>query len=148
MVGQGDEPPEKTVEEIQLEAEEEIARAAHLTRDAERGKRHNGLQDNSGASDDEPRDATPLRRYRSKFNRRCPIDRGRLRDRSRSIREEISQNEYQGEQVHRMPAHNALASRMLIDQLTFHLPKDNEEINAVDPVFNCNGEVRGHKLDH
>jgi hypothetical protein len=49
------EPPEKTVEEIQWEAEEEIARAAHLARDAERGKRNNGLQDDSGAYDDEPR---------------------------------------------------------------------------------------------
>jgi hypothetical protein len=29
-----------------------------------------------------------------------------------------------------MPAHNALASRMLIDQITTHLPKDNEEVNA------------------
>jgi hypothetical protein len=28
-----------------------------------------------------------------------------------------------------MLAHNALASRMLIDQLTPHLPKDNEEVN-------------------
>jgi hypothetical protein len=29
-----------------------------------------------------------------------------------------------------MPAHNALASRMLIDQLTPHLPKDNEGFNT------------------
>jgi hypothetical protein len=43
MMGKGDELPEKTIEEIQWEAEEEIARAAHLARDAERGKRHNGL---------------------------------------------------------------------------------------------------------
>jgi hypothetical protein len=43
MVGKGDELPEKTIEEIQWEAEEEIARAAHLARDAERGKRHNDL---------------------------------------------------------------------------------------------------------
>jgi hypothetical protein len=46
------------------------------------------------------------------------------------IREEIDQNEYQGEQVYRTPAHNALASRMLINQITPHLPKDNEEVNA------------------
>jgi hypothetical protein len=38
MVGQGEEPPEKTVEEFQQEAEVEIARAAHLARDAEREK--------------------------------------------------------------------------------------------------------------
>jgi hypothetical protein len=43
MVGQGEEPPEKTIEEIQREVEEEIAWAAHLARDAERGKRHNSL---------------------------------------------------------------------------------------------------------
>jgi hypothetical protein len=29
-----------------------------------------------------------------------------------------------------MPTHNALASRMLIDQITTHLPKVNEEVNA------------------
>jgi hypothetical protein len=61
-----------------------------------------------------------------------------------------------------MLAHNSLASRMLIDQLTPHLPKDNEEVNVhvkslqamldaatvVDPVLDRDGEVRGHKLDH
>jgi hypothetical protein len=39
-VGRGDQPPEKTAKEIQWQAEEEIARAAHLARDVERGKRH------------------------------------------------------------------------------------------------------------
>jgi hypothetical protein len=29
-----------------------------------------------------------------------------------------------------MPTHNALASRMLVDQITLDLPKDNEEVNA------------------
>jgi hypothetical protein len=38
--------------------------------------------------------------------------------------------EYQEEQVYHTPVQNALASRMLIDQLTSHLPKDNEEVNA------------------
>jgi hypothetical protein len=48
---------------------------------------------------------------------------------------------------------------MLIDQLTPHLPKDNEEVNAhihamldaatmVDPALDCNDEVWGHKPDH
>jgi hypothetical protein len=46
------------------------------------------------------------------------------------IRDKIDRIEYQGEQVYRTPAQNALASRMLVDQLTPHLPKDNEEINA------------------
>jgi hypothetical protein len=57
---------------------------------------------------------------------------------------------------------NALASRMLIDQLTLHLPKDNEEVNAhvkclqamldaaimVDPTLDRDDEAWGHKPDH
>jgi hypothetical protein len=43
MVGNGEECREKTVEEIQREAEGEITRAAHLAREAKRGKRHNGM---------------------------------------------------------------------------------------------------------
>jgi hypothetical protein len=43
MVMQGDEPPKKTIKEIQQEAEEELDWAVRLARDAERGKRHNGL---------------------------------------------------------------------------------------------------------
>jgi hypothetical protein len=61
MMGNGVELPEKTVEEIQREADEEIAHAACLAREAERGKRHSSLQDDSGASDDEPRDGAPTR---------------------------------------------------------------------------------------
>jgi hypothetical protein len=43
MVGNKEEPPEKIIEEIQRETEQEIARAARLAREDERGKRHNGL---------------------------------------------------------------------------------------------------------
>jgi hypothetical protein len=43
MVGQGEEPPEKTIKEIQWEVEDKIVRVARLARDAERGKRHNDL---------------------------------------------------------------------------------------------------------
>jgi hypothetical protein len=43
MVQNGEVPQEKTVEEIQLEAEEEIAHAACLAWEATKGKRHNGL---------------------------------------------------------------------------------------------------------
>jgi hypothetical protein len=57
---------------------------------------------------------------------------------------------------------NALASRMLIDQLTPHLSKDNEEVNThvkqlqamldattvVDPILDRDDEARGHALDH
>jgi hypothetical protein len=38
--------------------------------------------------------------------------------------------EYPREQVYRTLAQNALASRMLIDQLTPHLSKDKGEVNA------------------
>jgi hypothetical protein len=46
------------------------------------------------------------------------------------LHEEIGQIEWHGEQVYRTPAHNALASRVIIDQLTPLLPKDCKEINA------------------
>jgi hypothetical protein len=69
--------------------------------------------------------------------------------------------EYQGKQVYRTLVQNAMASRILIDQLTPHLPKDNEEVSAhvkclqamvdattvVDPVFDCDNEARGHEHD-
>jgi hypothetical protein len=78
------------------------------------------------------------------------------------IREEIGQIKYQGEQVYHTPAHNALASRMVIDQLTPHLPKDNKEVNMhvkhlqamldtaimVDPVHNQDDGNQGQELDH
>jgi hypothetical protein len=50
MVGQGDPPPTKSTEEIQQEAEEEMARAARLARELDKRKEHNGLQDDSRAS--------------------------------------------------------------------------------------------------
>jgi hypothetical protein len=72
MVVNGEELSENTTKEIQQEAEEEIARAAHLARELDwsrnRGKKHNGLQDNLGASDDEPRDGAPMRRHHPKFD--------------------------------------------------------------------------------
>jgi hypothetical protein len=68
MVVNGEKLPKKTVEEIQREANEEIAHAARLAREAERVKRHNSLQDDSGASADEPRDGAPTRRHHPKFN--------------------------------------------------------------------------------
>jgi hypothetical protein len=75
MVGQGDQPHENTAEEIQQEAKEEIARAARLVWDAKRGKRHNDLQNDSGAYEDEPRDGAPSRRHHPKFKSWCPADR-------------------------------------------------------------------------
>jgi hypothetical protein len=162
MVGNGEEPQEKTIEEIQREAKEEIAHTTRLDREAEKGKRHNDLQDDSGESDDEPRDGTPMRRHHPKFNPRHPANRDRLWNRSRSIREEMGWIEYQGEQVYHILAQNALASRMLIHQLALHLPKDNEEVNAhmkclqamldaaivVDPTLDHDDKAWGHELDH
>jgi hypothetical protein len=78
MVGHGEETPEMTVKVIQCEVEEEIARAAHLSKDTKRGKRHYDLQDDSGASNDEPRNGAPLRRHHPKFNPRCLVNRDRL----------------------------------------------------------------------
>jgi hypothetical protein len=43
MVGNREELPDKSVEEIQWESDEELAHATHLARGPERGKRHNGL---------------------------------------------------------------------------------------------------------
>jgi hypothetical protein len=43
MMGNREELPEKTIEEMQRGADKKIARVAHLAREAERGKRHNGL---------------------------------------------------------------------------------------------------------
>jgi hypothetical protein len=42
----------------------------------------------------------------------------------------LSRIEYHAEQVYYTPAHNALASRMIVDQLTPLLRKDSEEVNA------------------
>jgi hypothetical protein len=68
MVGNGEELPDKTVKEIQWETNMELDCAAHLAREAKRGKRHNGLQDESNALEDEPGDGTPMRRHHPKFN--------------------------------------------------------------------------------
>jgi hypothetical protein len=82
MVGNGEELPDKTIKEIQWETDKELAHAAHLAKEAKRGKRHNGLQDDSDASEDEPRDVAPTRRHHSKFNSWRTVDQDRLRNRS------------------------------------------------------------------
>jgi hypothetical protein len=118
MVEQGGELPEKTIEEIQREAAEEIARAKCLARELDKKKGHNDMHDDSEASKDEHPKRAPTRRHHPIFNSRRNTDRDQVRHRSRSICEEIGQVEYQGEQVYRTPAHNALASKMLVDQIT------------------------------
>jgi hypothetical protein len=66
--------------------EEEITRAVCLPKELDqardKGKRHNGLQDDSGTSDDEPRDGAPTRRHHPKLDSRCPAIRDRLQNRS------------------------------------------------------------------
>jgi hypothetical protein len=97
--------------------------------DGGRDKGNEWMLDDSGSSIDELRDGAPSRRLHPKFSSRHTA----VRDQSRSIHEEISCIEYQEEQVYCTLAHNALASRMLIDQITPHLPKDNEEVNTQQP---------------
>jgi hypothetical protein len=46
------------------------------------------------------------------------------------LHEELGRIEWQCEQVYRTPAHNALAPRMIVDQLMPLPPKDSEEINT------------------
>jgi hypothetical protein len=74
----------------------------------------------------------------------------------------MGQIEYQGDPVYHTLVQNALASRILIDQLTPHLPKDSEEVNAhvkrlqvmldaatvVDRALNRYDEAWGQELDN
>jgi hypothetical protein len=68
MVGQGDPSPVKITEEIQWEAEEEMARAVRLARELHKRKGHNSLQDDLRVSEDEPGDGASTRRHHLKFN--------------------------------------------------------------------------------
>jgi hypothetical protein len=68
MVGNGEEFLDKSVKGIQCEIDKELTRTAHLVKEAERGKRHNSQQYDSGTSEDEPRDGAPARRHHPKFN--------------------------------------------------------------------------------
>jgi hypothetical protein len=68
MVEQGGELPEKTIEEIQQEVEEEIARVVRWTKELDKRKGHNDMQDDSKASEDEHPDGAPTRRHHPKCN--------------------------------------------------------------------------------
>jgi hypothetical protein len=68
MVEHGGEFSEKTAKEIQREAKEEIACAECLARELDKRKGHNGLQDDSGGSEDEHPDGAPTRKHHPKFN--------------------------------------------------------------------------------
>jgi hypothetical protein len=131
MVGQGESPADQTEAKIAQVAEAEITRAARLAREADKaaGKKHHGQQDDSGASEDEAEDGAAPGGHHPKFNRQRPPSRDRLRDRSWTLQEELGRIKWQGEKVFRTPAHNALASRAILDQLMPLLPKDSEEVN-------------------
>jgi hypothetical protein len=68
MVEQGGELPEKTTEELQQEAEEEIACAERLSWELDKRKGHNDLQEDSGGLDNEHPDGAPTKRRHPKFN--------------------------------------------------------------------------------
>jgi hypothetical protein len=80
MVGNREELPDMMIEDIQWEIDMELACVAHLAREAKRGKRHNDMQDDSGASEGEPGDGAPARRPHPKFNSRGPADQDQLRN--------------------------------------------------------------------
>jgi hypothetical protein len=71
MVTQGDQPLEKTTEELQREAEEKIAHAVCLAKEIDKRKGHIDMQDDSGTSKDEHLDGA----HHPKFNSRCYSDR-------------------------------------------------------------------------
>jgi hypothetical protein len=74
MVENGEEVLEKTTD----------TRAARLARELDqaggKGKKHNGLQNDSDVSNDETRDGVSTRRHHWKFDSRCPTNRDRLRN--------------------------------------------------------------------
>jgi hypothetical protein len=73
------------------------------------------------------------------------------------LHKELRWIEWQGNQVYRMPTHNALPTRVIVDQFTPLLPKDSEEVNLqvkrlhamldaatmMDPTLNLGGRKRG-----
>jgi hypothetical protein len=77
MVGQSEQPTEKTTEEITREAVEEMARAAQLEQVAAE-KRHNGRQDDLGSLEDDVGYGTPSRGHHPKYNQRRPSGLDRL----------------------------------------------------------------------
>jgi hypothetical protein len=59
-----------------------MARADRLARELNKRMGHNGLEDDSGALEDEARDEAPSWRHHLKFNSQCHADRVQLQDRS------------------------------------------------------------------
>jgi hypothetical protein len=161
MVGQGEQPVEKT-RQRDRSGNRGSSRPCGPVGTSSSQKRHDGLQDDSRSSDDDARDGARSPGHHPKYNRRCPSGREWLQDQSQSIKEELGQNEYQGEQVFCTSAHNALTSWMIIDKLVPLLPKNNEEVNAQvkrlramldaaiveDPALVLGDKRRGQDHDH
>jgi hypothetical protein len=78
MVAQGDQPPKKTIEELQREAEEKIACTTRLAKEIDKRKGHINMQDDSGALEDEHPDGAPTTRHHPKFNSQSCTDRNQL----------------------------------------------------------------------
>jgi hypothetical protein len=90
MVAQGEQPVERTTKEITREIEEVLMRAARLEA-VMIGKRHNDQQDNSRLFGDGAGEGARSPRHHTNYNQRHPGGREWLRDRSRSVREELGQ---------------------------------------------------------
>jgi hypothetical protein len=73
MVGNGEELLDKSFEEAQRDTN--IDHVARLAREVERGKRQNGMHEDLGVSEDEPRDGALMREHHPKFNLWRPEDR-------------------------------------------------------------------------
>jgi hypothetical protein len=73
------------------------------------------------------------------------------------LHKELRWIEWQANQVYRTPTHNALPTRVIVDQFTPLLPKDSKEVNLqvkrrrailnattmMDPTLNLGGRKRG-----
>jgi hypothetical protein len=134
-----------------------------LAREADKAprKRHHSSQDRhdgSRESDEEVEHDAASEGHHPKFNRHHPAG----QDRSRTLHEELDRIMWQGEQVYSTPTHNALASLVIVDQLTPLLPKDSEEVNLqvkrlhqmlytttmMDPTLNLGVEKRCQDPGH
>jgi hypothetical protein len=78
-------------------------------------KRHCGIQDDSGALEDEVEDGVASGGHHPKHRQQRPVGRERLWKRSWTLHEEIDRIKWQGEQVYNMLARNAIASRVILD---------------------------------
>jgi hypothetical protein len=130
MVGQGDQLPEKTTEEIQWEVEEEIARANVQPGNSTRGRGITAC-----------RMTLRLRRMSTRMellhggtilsstHDAAPTEIDSDTDHDRSMTKSIGLSTKESKFT-ALPTHNALASRISVNRSTPHLPKDNKEVNA------------------